>query len=320
MKYIIIFLLLSLSAAGQQEFFHAQNKGLLLDEYPNAAAAYSLRRVNSRYTGPLIRVRRDSTGQAEQDIGSLGEALDTVALKAFVRTNSGYVTTWYDQSGNARNATQTTAASQPRIVSAGVVDYLNGKPAMFFDGSNDFLEVPSSTATFKFLHDGTKSFVTFLGRAGIINDPQLTYGLIDNLGGSSANTGFSLYFSDAPPNNNRIINLVGRSETGQPTLQSVSDNVFTSNAQVLATIKLDLANDITAEKNSIKINGGSELKTNTSTRTPSTANATFNLKFGIINTVLPLLGNIQESIFYASDQTTTRTQIETNINQYYAIY
>jgi len=50
----------------------------------------------------------------------------------FVGSGSGYIDTWYDQSGNGRNATQSTAAYQPRIVNAGVLDMQNGKPAIYF--------------------------------------------------------------------------------------------------------------------------------------------------------------------------------------------
>jgi len=48
---------------------------------------------------------------------------------------SGFVTTWYDQSTNARNVTQTTAGNQPRIVNAGVVELENGKPTIRFLGA-----------------------------------------------------------------------------------------------------------------------------------------------------------------------------------------
>jgi hypothetical protein len=93
---------------------------LLLDSYPNAAVAYSLRKLRTAYSGNAIRVRR-SSDNAEQDIGfnSSGE-LDTTALLAFVGTgvlNNGFVTTWYDQSTNGRNATQPTLlTSQAQIV------------------------------------------------------------------------------------------------------------------------------------------------------------------------------------------------------------
>jgi hypothetical protein len=97
-----------------------------------SAAAYSTRRLRTDYAGPLVRVRR-SGDNAEADIG-YGAAgwLDEAALLAHVGAGSGFVTTWYDQSGNGRDATQTTAGRQPNIVNAGVV-----RPAPDFDGVDD---------------------------------------------------------------------------------------------------------------------------------------------------------------------------------------
>jgi len=123
--------------ANYRPYAVAAAQNLLLDDYPNAAAAYSLRKLDKDYTGSAIRVRR-SNDNSEQDIGftSSGD-LDTASLKTFVGANSGFVTTWYDQSGNARNATQTTAANQPRVVNAGTIDRANGNPSIFYDGTND---------------------------------------------------------------------------------------------------------------------------------------------------------------------------------------
>lgn len=96
------------------------------------AAAYSLRRVTRNYNGPLIRVRR-SSDNTDQDIGysDVTGALNTTALTAFVGANDGFVTTWYDQSGNARNMVQATNASQPRIVASGTVELANSLPAIY---------------------------------------------------------------------------------------------------------------------------------------------------------------------------------------------
>lgn len=98
-----------------------RSSNLLLDRVP-AAAVFSLRKIKSNYFGSSIRVRR-SSDNVETDIGfnSSGD-LDTIALLAHCGASSGFVTTWYDQSGNARNATQAVATNQPRIVNAGVVE------------------------------------------------------------------------------------------------------------------------------------------------------------------------------------------------------
>jgi hypothetical protein len=103
-----------------------------------SAAAYSLRKLRADYAGDAIRVRR-SSDNAEANIGfTAGGDLNAADLLTFVGSGNGFVTTWYDQSGNARNATQTTAGAQPRIVNAGVIDIANGKPAIRFNGSNTF--------------------------------------------------------------------------------------------------------------------------------------------------------------------------------------
>ena len=102
----------------------------LLDSYSGAAAAYSLRKLKSSYTGYAIRVRR-SSDNTEQDIGfdSNGN-LDTVALSVFVGSGSGFVKTWYDQSGNNNPLFKNSATNQPRIVNSGVVETVGGKPAV----------------------------------------------------------------------------------------------------------------------------------------------------------------------------------------------
>jgi len=93
----------------------------LLDDYPGAAAAYSLRLLDSTYTGSAIRVRRASDN-AEQDIGFDNNELDTSALATFCSGTDGFVKTWYDQAGS-NDATQATTSAQPKIYDsvAGVV-------------------------------------------------------------------------------------------------------------------------------------------------------------------------------------------------------
>lgn len=105
---------------------------LLLNAYPGAAIAYSLRLLNENYDGFAIRVRR-SSDNTEQNIGfNANGDLDTSSLISFCGAGNGLVTTWYDQSGNSRNLTQSTAASQPQIVSNGSVILQNSKPTIDF--------------------------------------------------------------------------------------------------------------------------------------------------------------------------------------------
>ncbi|WP_428233128.1 FG-GAP-like repeat-containing protein [Flavobacterium sp.] len=101
-----------------------------------ATTAYSLRKLASIYSGNAIQVRR-SSDNALLEIGfDVSGGLDTAALTAFVGSFSGYVTKWYDQSGNGNDATQANTTLQPRIVNAGVLDRLNNRPAVFFGTAN----------------------------------------------------------------------------------------------------------------------------------------------------------------------------------------
>jgi hypothetical protein len=116
-----------------------QTSPFLLDNVPGAQAAFSPRKLSSSYSGPALRVRR-SSDNAESDIGfNASGDLDTAALLAFIGANSGFINTFYDQTGGGAHYTQGTTGSQPRIVNAGVVDVINTRPALLYDGSNDTL-------------------------------------------------------------------------------------------------------------------------------------------------------------------------------------
>ena len=126
----------------------------LLDTYGGAAAAYSLRKLSSTYSGSAIRVRR-SSDNTETNIGFDGNGnLDESALTTFVGAGNGFVTTWFDQSGNGNNETQTTAIRQPRIVNSGTIDKMNSLPTIYFNQtnftSNNFLSSATGSTFFAF--------------------------------------------------------------------------------------------------------------------------------------------------------------------------
>ena len=151
----------------------------LLDTYSGAAAAYSLRKLRSAYTGSSIKVRRASDN-TEQDIGFVNNELDTTSLASFCSGTNGFVTTWYDQSGNGNDATQTTASDQPQIVSSGSVILDNGKPSIQFDNTNDFL----NTSTFTSLSNASYFMVSHLNIGSGSGDYSYIF--------STANSGFPI--------------------------------------------------------------------------------------------------------------------------------
>ena len=133
------------------------------------AAAYSLRKVVNAYSGPVLEVRAGTTN-AEGNLsfnvsgeisltgsqvtitvaGSSGLTVgQQVTLSDFLNTGAAnqsvFAKTWYDQSGNALNVTQTTAVNQPALCTLGVLNLVGTKPALFFDGTNDNLVAQNTT-------------------------------------------------------------------------------------------------------------------------------------------------------------------------------
>jgi SPP1 family predicted phage head-tail adaptor len=267
---------------------NAPSAGLLLDLYPSAATAYSLRKLRTAYTGSAIRVRR-SSDNTEQDIGFVGNDLDTTALTTFCGAGNGFVTTWYDQSGNANNATQTTQASQPQIVSSGVIVLINTKPGLSFNGSSYRFNLP--TISFS---------LNSISVIGVIKSNNL------------ASNGFAF----ANPDSNRIyLGFI---------LSSISYFGY-GNSATSFNLGASTTNQELHELYS-GINSNAYKNANSSTQiTSSTANENgADISIGSYERVGTLAnfynGNIQEIIFYTTNQSSNRTGIESNINTHYAIY
>ncbi|HED3230834.1 arabinofuranosidase catalytic domain-containing protein [Klebsiella oxytoca] len=108
--------------------------------------ALSLRQLSASYTGPAIRVRR-SSDNTEINIGFTAEGdLDTTALLNFCGSGNGFISVWYDQSGNEFNAIRDNVSGQPRIVSEGVIDLIGSKPGVYFDGTSDALSMTAAVS------------------------------------------------------------------------------------------------------------------------------------------------------------------------------
>ena len=129
-----------------------------LDTAGSAAVAFGLQRLRSAYFGPCIKVRR-STDSAETDIGfAVDGSLNTAALLEFCCGGSGFIKTWYDQSGNARDLTQATTTKQFTLVASGVVSTLNGQPAALVTAANS-----QDMASASFSLSGATSATVFAG-------------------------------------------------------------------------------------------------------------------------------------------------------------
>jgi hypothetical protein len=257
----------------------------LLDDYSGAAAAYSLRLLRSAYTGSAIEVRNDSG--THLDIGFVDNELDTATLLTHCGSGNGTVSKWYDQSGNARNTAQTTVANQPQIVSSGSVITENGKPAVDFDGSTHQLVTTSSIT----LNQPTTQF-----GVGRIN-PNYSTGNFYTFA-SSSNTGNRQHFFYR--------------NTGQYAIfsgSSIEGTSGTSSVQFVFSALFNSPNSELYFNNSLIVSGNSGAN-----------NFGLNLILGNQSGNLPWYGKQQEFVFYGSDESSNRTGIQDNINDFYSIY
>jgi hypothetical protein len=276
----------------------------LLDFYPGAAAAYSLRQLSSEYEGYAIRVRNSSDQELDIGFNSSGE-LDTVTLLNHCGAGDGFVKTWYDQSGNSINATQITAINQPQIVSSGSVILENGKPVLDFDGSNDLLTILNvpifsnvSGATLITVNKSNSTAVLGISSLGV----NFTGGINTNLWIAQGRT------------------IAKRYETGGRRLQDDTFAAITSNTD--SNGQALIINNTNFVNTTIDLYQNASLVANSTTFQTSGNTAVINQNIIIGSTGVSRYwnGNIQEIIIYPSDQSSNRTGIETNINSFYNIY
>ena len=264
---------------------------LLLDDYPGAAAAYSLRKLDKDYTGAAIRIR--TAGGSETDIGFDGSGnLNTSAINVFCAGTTCTVATWYDQSGNGNDATQATAANQPTIYTGGAVVSEGGKPAIDFDGSNDFFDLSSPIST---------------------SLPNTSFFVSKRKASNAVQWGFVNKTKTAPYSpviyNTNVLVFYGSS-----TFYSENTSFNNNNRNLITGIDPYTTFPI------IYVNGS--VISNVNGRPPVFGTSYETIGYRKLSTSAAELSNAkkQELIYYPSDQSANRENIENNINSYYAIY
>ena len=130
------------------EYYNFPATSGLLFDYPGASAAYSLRNLANNVTS-VVRVRR-SSDNTEQDFTAV-EITDGT-LTTFTGANDGFVTVWYDQSGNSKHATQSTALYQRILVTNGVLNTYNGKPCDDYVAGSRAYNVPNDAYSAPFTY------------------------------------------------------------------------------------------------------------------------------------------------------------------------
>jgi hypothetical protein len=255
----------------------------LLDIYGGAAAAYSLRKLSSTYSGNAIRVRR-SSDNAETNIGFNGSGnLDEATLTAFVGAGNGFVTTWYDQSGNGNNATQSTAANQPQIVSSGAIVKTSGNITSMSCFNRNLSNTQANTAT----------QATFVASECLSTGNDLTFIVpFTTLQVGS----FSNFFGAAVSNAN-VSSASSNFGTPSYFLNNLSIGTTRDNVYDAYAINNETIFSI--------IDGGNTV----SNRFLQYANSGFSGNYKVF-----------EVIIYNTSQSSNRTGINTNINTFYSIY
>jgi hypothetical protein len=291
MKFIIIILLFSLNANAQivrcHPFYKPLSTQLFLDLYPNATLAVSLRKLKLDYSGSCIRVRR-SSDNTEQNIGFVNNYLDTASLKTFVGVNNGFVVTWYDQSGSGNDATQIVLLSQPKIITSGVINRQDGIACI---NTATSLYLATSSVLF---NGGTFTFISGIGTHNTAISGF--YGL--------RNTTTGWVYSWNNPSYN--FSFLGGSSAVLNITQLTKHITFLSRVSTTSTLWINSTNS------------------NSVTSTYASSTSFFYIGRGGPIGATGSLGyanaNFYEIIGYASDKSTNRTQMETNLNTFYSIY
>jgi hypothetical protein len=266
---------------------------------------------NSVYSGACMRVKRLSDN-AEQDINFVSSSpdalLDTAALLTFAGANTCVVCRWYFQDGSGDYLEQTTIANMPRIVNAGTLDTRNSIPAIIFDGSNDFMEVASSSG----LTISPTTFYAVSARGADYTGNGLVPCVLST-GVSGLETGYGIFY--------------GSGAFGITTNRIFAQTRYTT---AVGTVTGDYANTLnspnllqaitTNTQERTWFNGGSQQTSNfTETNNTTTTNITIGARFTGGGYGQYFQGAIQEVGIYQADKTSDQSAMATNITTRYGI-
>ena len=154
-----------------KEIFAVRNRTsiqFLLDKVTGASVAYSIRKLRSGYGGYCMKVRRSSDDKLK-DIGFVFDEdygfyiLDLATLKEFIGTDSAFVHTFYSQGIDNKDMIQATNSAQPFIAINGDITFDNGLPAIYFNGTSQYLEATgvgtSNNHLFSWVYNRTKGYI-----------------------------------------------------------------------------------------------------------------------------------------------------------------
>lgn len=272
----------------------------LLDKFQNATVGYSLRKLRRDYTGHAIRVIRDSDNEYA-DIGFVGGSLDVSGLLSWLNGNTGLVHTWYFQGlpSEGIDAVQTVKANMPRIVHDGVIETLNGKPALNFM-DNQFFDLGSDSR----YHTGTTGAYGYV--VASLRVLLKGHGLFGRSVGATNATRVSLHNSATS----------GLTSTRSNSVVSLPPPAVNTQAVMYQLI--------TGTNNTVGLNG----TTNTASPSSNFNQSGFHYFIGAYGNPsgtapqagLFLNGKMQELVQFYNDKSAVRFDIRDEINNYYGTY
>lgn len=105
---------------------------------------YSVSRYHAGHSGSVATLREDGAGAVREfkliDGVLVSNDASELTVAEWCGSATVFVAQLWDQSGSGNHATQTNPVKQPRLLEGAI----NGKAAIKFDGSNDWLDLPDS--------------------------------------------------------------------------------------------------------------------------------------------------------------------------------
>ena len=277
---------------------------LFLDTYTGAVAAYSFRELNSSYTGNCVRVQNDSG--TNLDVGFSSGYVDTAAISTHCGTGDGKIVTWYDQSGNGRDITQSSTSAMPKLFVGGALNNVNSKLAANFDG-NDRLVTGQVN-----LHSGAWYCTSVIKTGTSIANAQI-WNQDDSNSGTRLRIAQYLRTTSAGGGSARAVMF---NTSGQNKANTTSVSLSTSTQYQISAYTDTSATEIKAFVNSTNTNAASSYNGTAATGTHEVAMGSnvHGSSPGAFYT-----GDIQEMIMWATAQSSNRSTIESEIDTYYSI-
>lgn len=277
--------------------------------FNSAVAAYSLRSLNLQLSN-VVKVRR-SNDNMESDFSA--NEITNGTLAAWVGAgNNGFVVTWYDQTGNGNNLTQSTTTAQPIIVDNGNVVQGNSKPSIDFSSTSHLLRTQLTGLTTYTALDYWCYCIPVLAAAA--NQSTVSIGRFSVEGNNNREYIFGCVATGALSNetlcNYVSTNVFGRLGANSSNYTRVANFPSLFNIQVYTTGFKEFVN---GQEITLNLNSGVTTNQNLTPAVICDTN-TFELA-GVAG-----LHKTSEVIIFDTQQSINRVAIESLINNYYNIY